>query len=46
MVYGKRQGLIFPEEAFNKLRPYRVELLAMPRPTGLVVRSAWRLVGR
>jgi hypothetical protein len=46
MVYGKKQGLIFPEEAFNKLRPYREELLAMARPTGLVVRSTWRLVKR
>jgi hypothetical protein len=46
MVYGKKHGLIFPEEAFNKLRPYREELLAMPRPNGLVVRSTWRLVER
>jgi hypothetical protein len=29
MVYRKKQGLIFPEEAFDKLRPFREELLAM-----------------
>jgi hypothetical protein len=29
MVHRKKQGLIFPEEAFDKLRPYREELLAM-----------------
>jgi hypothetical protein len=29
MVHHKKHGLIFPEEAFDKLRPYRDELLAM-----------------
>jgi hypothetical protein len=29
MVHRKKQGLIFPEEAFDKLRPFREELLAM-----------------
>jgi hypothetical protein len=29
MVYRKKQGLIFTEEAFDKLRPFREELLAM-----------------
>ena len=29
MVHRKKLGLIFPEEAFDKLRPYREELLAM-----------------
>ncbi len=29
MVHRKKQGLIFPEETFGKLRPYREELLAM-----------------
>jgi hypothetical protein len=29
MVHRKKHGLIFPEEAFDKLRPFREELLAM-----------------
>jgi hypothetical protein len=29
MVHRSKQGLIFPEEAFDKLRPYREALLAM-----------------
>ncbi|WP_395777608.1 hypothetical protein [Aquidulcibacter sp.] len=29
MVHRSKQGLIFPEEPFDKLRPYREELLAM-----------------
>jgi hypothetical protein len=29
MVHRKKQGLNFPEEAFDKLRPFREELLAM-----------------
>jgi hypothetical protein len=40
MVHRKKQGLIFPEEAFDKLRPYREELLAMSqtyRAAGIVM---------
>ncbi len=29
MVHRSKQGLIFPEETFDKLRPYRETLLAM-----------------
>ena len=29
MVHRNKQGLIFPEEAFDMLRPYREALLAM-----------------
>lgn len=37
MVTRKRSGLLFPEEEFEKLRPYREQLLAMAqayRPGG------------
>ena len=37
MVTRKRAGLLFPEEEFEKLRPYRAQLLAMAqtyRPGG------------
>lgn len=37
MVTGKRTGLLFPEEEFERLRPCRAQLLAMAqtyRPGG------------